>query len=142
MAKLWLKCTLAGFVPADNEALEIKRKYKIGELYSATIVKPRSGPAHRLCFALLSLTFANQDVYTDARKFRRALAWEVGHVDEVMLSSGEVVKFPRSLSYDDVDQVEFQVLFPKLMTVCAHLLHDMNLQELEAEVSRYADENY
>lgn len=142
MARIWLKCTLAGFVPADDEAMEVKRRYKIGELYRGEIVKPRSGPAHRLCFALLSLTFANQDVYTDARKFRRALAWEVGHVDEVMLQSGEIVKFPRSLSYDDVDQVEFQVLFPKLMTVCSHLLRGMDLKELESEVARYADENY
>lgn len=142
MAKLWLKKTLAGFAPVDDENIELAKKYKLGELYRADIVKPRSGPAHRLCFALLSLTFANQDVYTDARKFRRALAWEVGHVDEMMLPTGEVVKFPRSLSFDDVDQVEFQVLFPKLMTVCAHLLHDMNLQELEVEVARYADENY
>jgi len=142
VAKLWLKKTLAGFTPVDDENIELAKKYKLGELYRADIVKPRSGPAHRLCFALLSLTFANQDVYTDARKFRRALAWEVGHVDEVMLQSGEIVKFPRSLSYDDVDQVEFQSLFPKMMTVCAHLLHDMNLQELEAEVARYADENY
>lgn len=142
MAKVWLKRTLAGFVAADDEAQELVKRYKLGELYRADIVKPRSGPAHRLCFALLSLTFANQDVYTDARKFRRALAWDVDHVDEVMLPSGELVKFPRSLSYDDVDQVEFQVLFPKLMTVCAHLLHGMDLKELEAEVARYADENY
>jgi hypothetical protein len=140
--KVWLKRTLSGFVPADDENSELVKKYKIGELYRADIVKPRSGPHHRLCFSLLSLTFSNQDVYTDARKFRRALAWEVGHVDEVMLSTGEVVKFPRSLSYDDVDQAEFQILFPKLMTVCAHLLHDMDMQELEAEVAKYADENY
>jgi hypothetical protein len=142
MADIWLKRTLTGFAPADDEATETAKRYKLGELYRGKIVKPRSGPAHRLCFALLSLTFANQDTYKDFRQFRRWLAWKVDHTDEVMDPSGEIIKFPRSLSFDDVDQVEFDKLFPKMMTACAHLLHDIGLEELEAEVARYADENY
>lgn len=57
MAKLYLKRTLTGFAPADEASQEIARKYKVGEVYRADVVKPRSYQHHKLCFALLGLTF-------------------------------------------------------------------------------------
>lgn len=143
MAKLFLKRTLSGFIGADETSDGLVRKFKIGEIYRAEIVKPRNYLHHKLCFALLSLTYANQERWTDFRKFRRALALAVDYVDEVVTVEGEVVKIPRSLSYDECpDEIEFQKVMPKMMTVCAEILHNMDLKELEEEVARYADEHY
>lgn len=143
MAKLFLKRTLTGFVAADEVSAELTRKFDVGDIYRADIVRPRNYKHHKLCFALLSLTFANQERWTDFRKFRRALALAVGYVEEIVGVDGVITEVPRSLSYDECpDELEFQTIMPKMMTVCANILHDMDLNELEAEVSRYADEHY
>lgn len=142
MAKLYLKRTLVGFAAADEATSELMRKYKIGEVYKADVVKPRSYQHHKLCMALLSMTYENQDRYTDFTVFRKAVALAAGHSIEYVSLDGEIIREAGSLSYDALDEVEFGQLMPRMMTVCAHLLHDMDLDELEAEISRYADEHY
>lgn len=144
MAKLYLKRTLGGsFVAADESSLELARRFKMGEIYRADIVKPRSYKHHCQFMALLDLTFQNQDKYTDFKMFRRAVALAAGHVEQMITLDGEVQLIPLSYSYDELpDEVEFTEKFGAAMTVCAHMMHDMGIAELEAEVSRYADEHY
>jgi len=147
MAKLYLKRTLAGFAAADEAAVELMRKFKVGGVYRADVVKPRSYQHHKLAMALMSLTYENlPDEYVHRWKsfneFRYGVAVDAGHCIEIVSPNGELFKQARSISYDELDEVEFGEVMPRLMTVCAHLLHDMDLNELEAEVSRYADEHY
>lgn len=141
MARLYLKKTLTGFAPADEATRELGRKYKLGEVYKAEVVKPRSYQHHKLCMALLTLTFQNQERYTNFDMFRKAVAIEAGHVTEVITLDGEVTFEAGSLSYDALDEVEFTKVFGAMMTVCCKIL-GMTAPILEAEVSKYADENY
>lgn len=141
MARLYLKRTLRGFEAADEPSQESMRKYKIGEIYRGDIVKPRSYQHHKLCMALLNLTYANQERYTNFEHFRKAVAIEAGHVEELIRLDGEVLLMPGSLSYDALDEIEFTRVFGAMMTVCAGILR-MSQPELEAEVSKYADEHY
>jgi Protein of unknown function (DUF1367) len=142
MARLHLKRTLTGFVPADDASQQTMRKYVVGEVYRADVVRPRSYQHHKLAFALLSLTFENQERYDNFEHFRKAVAIAAGHTDALITVEGEVIYLPKSLSYDSLDEVEFSKVFAAMMTVCAHILHDIGIDELEAEVSRYADEHY
>ena len=141
MARLYLKRTLSGFVPADEPSAELARKYKTGEVYRADVVKPRSYQHHKLCMALLTLTYQNQERYTNFDMFRKAVALEAGHVNEIIKLDGEVVLEPGSLSYDALDEVEFTRVMASMMTICAQIL-DVTEPELAGEVSRYADEHY
>jgi hypothetical protein len=142
MARLYLKRTLTGFIPADEPSLELAKKFKLGEIYRSDIVKPRSYQNHKLCMALLTLTFQNQDKYANFDMFRKAVAIEAGHVNEVIKLDGEVTYEAGSLSYDALDQVDFQKVFGSMMTVCCRLLKNIGADELEAEVSKYADMSY
>ena len=142
MAKLYLKRTLTGFSPADDASAETAKKYKAGEVYRADIVKPRSYQHHKLCMALLNLTFENQERYASFDIFRKVVARAAGHVIQYPDANGEMVTEADSLSYDRLDEVEFGKVMPALMTVCAHLLHDMNADELAAQVAIYADQHY
>jgi hypothetical protein len=142
MARLYLKKTLSGFAPADEPSRELWTKYKLGEVYRADVVKPRSYQHHKLAFALLNLTYENQERYPTFELFRKAIAIAAGHTEELITVEGEVLQLPKSISYDSLDEIEFTKVFGSMMTVCAKLLHGMGLEELEAEVSRYADENY
>jgi Protein of unknown function (DUF1367) len=142
MARIYLKKTLSGFIPADGPSIDAWKKYKLGEVYRGDVVKPRSYQHHKLCMALLNLTFSNQDRYTDFETFRKAVAIAAGHTEEMVTLDGKILRLPASLSYDALDEIEFTKVFGAMMTVCANLLHDMDLIELEAEVSKYANENY
>lgn len=142
MARVYLRRTLTGFAAADEPSAELVKKFKVGEVYRADVVKPRSYQNHKLAFALLNLTYSNQDRYKDFESFRKAVAVAAGHTEELVTVDGEVIKLPKSISYDTLDQIEFQSVFGAMMTVCAHLLHDIGIDELAGEVSKYADQNY
>jgi Protein of unknown function (DUF1367) len=147
MARLYLKKTLRGFEPADEASLETARKYKLGEVYRADVVKPRSYAHHKLCMALLTLTYHNLPEAYENRwptfdAFRYAVAEEAGHHEEYVTVDGEIRQHARSISYDSIpDDVEFGRVMASMMTVCAKIL-DVGESELAAEVSRYADEHY
>jgi len=142
MAKGFIKKTLAGWVPADEEAQAIHKRQKLGAVYRADIVQPRNYRHHCLFMSLMDLTFQNQEYYTDFKMFRTAIALKAGHVTEVITLDGAIELVPMRYSYDDIpDEKDFGKAFGAAMTVCADLLK-MTAPELEAEVSRYADEHY
>jgi hypothetical protein len=141
MARLYLKKTLTGFAPADEESRLLGRKFKRDEIYRADVVKPRSYQHHKLCMALLNLTYQNQERYTNFEIFRKAVALAAGHCEVIPTIDGELLTIPGSLSYDALDEVEFTQVMAAMMTVCCGIL-GMNAPELEAEVSKYADDNY
>lgn len=140
MARLYLKRTLSGFVPADEPSAELARKYKTGEVYRADVVKPRSYAHHKLCMALLTLTYQNQERYGNFDDFRKAVAMAAGHSREYVGIDGEIWREAGSLSYDALDEVEFTRVMGAMMTICAQIL-DVTEPELAGEVSRYADES-
>lgn len=142
MARLYLKRTLNGFVPADEAALEISGKYKLGDVYRAEITKPRSYRHHCLCMALLNLTYNNQEQYANFEMFRKAVAIEAGHVEELIGLDGAIYLQARSLNYDTLDEVEFTKVMAEMMAVCAKILDGIGVDELAGEVSRYASARY
>jgi hypothetical protein len=148
MARLLLRRTLTGWTEADEESRETARKYKVGQVYKADVSKPRSYKSLCLFQALVSLTYQNLPdnyhiLWPTPQKFRRMLAEAVGHVEEYATRDGEIKTYPLSVSYDDIpDEVTFTRVFTQMMSVCAHLLAIENMETLEAEVSRYAADNY
>lgn len=147
MATIYLKRTLAGFIPADEESLQLCRKYKQGEVYRADVVKPRSYKHHKLCLALLNLTYETlpekyAQTYPTFEMFRYAVAEESGHVEAYVNLKGEIKTFPKSISYDAIpDDIEFGKVMAAMMTICARILH-VTEPHLEEEVAKYADEHY
>ncbi len=146
MARAFLKKTLTGWAPADEDAVAVHRKHKLGEILRGDIVKPRSYQHHKLCMALLSLTWKNlpekyEPLWATFDAFRKGIALEAGHFEVIKTSDGAIHESVGSLSYDALDEVDFTRVFGAMMTVCTRIL-DMGEPELAAEVSRYADQNY
>ena len=139
MARMYLRKTLSGFVPVDEPSLEVFRKYKVGDTYRADVFKPRNYESHKLCFALLQLTYQNQERWTDFDDFRKAVAMAAGHTRELLTVSGEVIMLPGSLSFDALDEIEFSKVFGAMMSICADIL-GLTRPDLQAEVDRYASE--
>lgn len=135
---IYLTRTLNGLVPADAEAKQAVKRWKIGETLKCSVRKPRCYVNHKRYFGLLNLTFENQEKYTNFEHFRKAVQIAAGHVDELITLEGEVVYVPRSIAYDSLDEMEFGKVFGETMAVCARILGDLDLHDLRVEVERYA----
>lgn len=135
---IFLTRTLAGLVPADEQAKQAVRKWNMGETLRCSVKKPRCYKNHKHYFALLNLTFDNQEKYRNFEHFRKAVQIEAGHVDELITLDGVIVLLPKSIAYDTLDEMEFGKVFAETMTVCAKILGDLDLDELRIEVERYA----
>lgn len=141
MARVFLRRTLRGFEPATDSDVETLRRFKIGDVMRADVVKPRSYQFHKLAFALLTLTFNSQNRYAKFEHFRAAVQIAAGHVEELITLDGEVYLVPKSISYEALDQVEFERVFAEMMRVCAdEFLAGTKHSILRAEVERYAAE--
>jgi len=141
--KCFGKKTLTGWIPADDQAVAIHKRQKLGVIVRMDIVQPRNYKHHCLFMALLELTFQNQEKYTDDWAFRTAVALEAGHVKQFVNLDGEICFVPLRYSYDDIpDEQDFTKEFGKAMAVCSRILGDLGIDELEAEVSRYAFQHY
>lgn len=141
--KGFIKKTLTGWVPNDDQAAEMHKKQKLGAVYRADIVMPRNYRHHCMFMALMDLTFQNQERYTDFWAFRTAVALAAGHVKEYITLDGVIALQPLRYSYDDIpDEADFGKAFGAAMTVCAGILNIENCAELETEVSRYCDDHY
>jgi hypothetical protein len=124
--------------PTDDESQSVLRKHKAGSEFWVEIRKARNPKHHRLYFALLKLTFDNQERYENFELFRKAVQIAAGHVDELVTLDGEVLMLPKSVAFDSLDEDEFTQVFCDAMAVCAKILGDMDLDHLRQEVERYA----
>ena len=73
--------------------------------------------------------------------FRKMVAIEAGHCDYITTPDGDVIPQAKSLSYDELDDIEFEKVFGAMMNVCAEILHNMDKNDLYKEVVRYAVEH-
>lgn len=142
MAELHLRTTLRGFEPADEQAEAYRRALKIGTVVRATVKIPRYGPHHRMVFALLQLTYSNlperyAGMWPSFDHFRKAVAVEAGHFEEVIARSGEIYRIPGSLSFDALDELQFDRVSKAMLRVCAEILQ-VTEPELAEEVARAA----
>lgn len=135
---IFLTRILRGLDGSDEEAKQALRRWPIGTTLKCSVRKPRDYTNHKRYFALLNLTFENQERYTSFEHFRKAVQIAAGHVDELITLDGEIVMLPKSIAYDALDEMEFCKVFAETMTVCAKILGDLDLDELRIEVERYA----
>lgn len=142
MSKIFLRRHLSSLVPVDELGEEVLKKFKLNSVIKAEITKPRSYKHHCLAFALLNLTYNNQERYANFEMFRKAVAIEAGHVEELIGLDGAIYLQARSLNYDTLDELEFSKVMAEMMAVCAKILDGIGVDELAGEVSRYASSRY
>lgn len=118
------------------EALEWLRKVKHGTFVSVDRPKkPRNVAHHRKFFAMLNVVFNNQSYYTNLEHLRAICMIAIGHVDVVATKRFGVVNLPKSISFANVDQHEFEQLYDAAVHwVCSEVIPGMKRSDLDAEV--------
>ena len=122
--KLFLLNTPSGLKPCYDADFEEKKKLKIGEIYVANIKLVRNPRFHRLFMALVNLSWEyldekNQKGFkNNIELWRKYLISAAGFVDVCWSPKlKEYVEYPKSISWDKMDEAEFHDLYDKVRDI-------------------------
>jgi hypothetical protein len=138
MAHLFLKKTLVGWAPADDEAVNLARKFTLGEVYRAEIVKPRSVKALSRYWVLVQMILDNSEVFKGKRQLHDYLKIRAGHATPIVAkSTGEIYMVADSIDFDTLGEDEFQEVWRRIVdVVAADILPGVTVPELEYEIQK------
>ena len=123
--------------PAFDEDLEHFKKLPKDGYFEIKYTKRRNVRFHRKFFALLKIAFENQSDYRLMEDLRRDLIISSGHYDEVVNRiTGEVYKIAKSISFSNMDDTEFNLIYNDVKEVIVKWLGIDN-EDLETEISQY-----
>jgi hypothetical protein len=81
--------------------------------------------------------FDNQDKYDTKKHLITEIKLRAGHYEDHLTLRGVIIYVPKSLSFDECDQVEFDEFYDKAVNVCLKYFVSMDKQELIDRVSRF-----
>lgn len=121
-------------VPADEESAARIARVELGDVAEIRIVRHRSLPQHRLFFGILQHVAENSRFET-AERLLVALKIRLGRYDLCRLPNGRDVPVPQSISFDKMDQAEFQSFFnDAVRLICEEVLNHYDQAKLVREV--------
>jgi hypothetical protein len=108
--------TLVPFGTIAHSMLE-RRRYQNGDMVFCTVVKARHSGHWRLAHALSGMLVENCDDFKhlDSHTALKAVQLFSGAGCDLLQVCGEVVKIPRSLAYESMDQGEFNQVFTAMV---------------------------
>ena len=133
--------TPLGFIPAfDSDYVEAK-KIGNGNTVEAMITKKRNILFHRKYFALLKCIFHNlPEKYSDSIKnvddLLIAVKFATGHTRKVFGLQGEVNEIPLSISFDKMDDYEFQDIYNNTLNILCEFLGCLT-EEAEKQIMEF-----
>ncbi len=121
----------------DMEGETELTKIKQGETLRAVLTKPRNSKHHRKFFAMLTLVFENQDRYDVLEDLLTEVKLRVGHYSEHLTVKGVVIYIPKSISFDEMDQLEFDGIYQKAINCCLKYFIKPDNEELINQIVRF-----
>jgi len=115
------KKTAQGLIPATEDAQILFDKIPFGDLCKGEYIKKRNYKNLQRFIKFIDAAFDMQDFYEDKEHFRKSVQMIGGHYEELIIigKKGEepTVQFiPKSISFDEMDELEFSALFKKCVT--------------------------
>jgi hypothetical protein len=136
--KIFLKNTLTGLIPLYDSDLEEKKKLKLNEVYRADIVRPRNIGFHKKYFALLNMTFQNQELFDCPENMRKEIIKHAGYYKEYRTIKGEIEYRSKSISFAKMSQDDFEKLYSSSLTVILkYILTGSKREEIEQEIINF-----
>lgn len=106
-------------VPATAGDAEIMDELSADVTYRGVLTRPtgRSIRHHKLLFALIKMAVENYDGPITSATVLDVLKIRTGHVNVVALLSGEIIMTPKSISFVNMGQDDFNRWFEKALVV-------------------------
>ena len=139
--KFLMTYTMAkSFIASDALAEENLKRFKPGDTVSCEIKKVRNPKFHKKYMKMLSVAYGNIKEglsYPNFDAFRADVACAAGFCDEKIGISGKPIRIAKSISYSNMDELEFEDLYNRSIDVI--LLHVLpvgtNKQDFENAVN-------
>lgn len=123
--------------PAFDEDKEKFSQFPKDGYFEIKYTKRRNIKFHRKFFALLKIAYENQSDYRLMEDLRRDLIITSGHYEEVVNAiTGEVYKIAKSISFSNLDETEFSLIYEDVKNVIIQWLGIDN-ESLENELQQY-----
>ena len=123
--------------PAFDEDKEKFSQFPKDGYFEIKYTKRRNIKFHRKFFALLKIAYENQSDYRLMEDLRRDLIITSGHYEEVVNAiTGEVYKIAKSISFSNLDETEFSLIYEDVKNVIVNWLGIDN-DTLTEEVAQY-----
>lgn len=129
-------------IPADDESIEVLKKFNVGSVFKAEYWKDREYWRHKRIFKLAKLITDNSERFTSPYQLIKAVQLDIGSVDMVKNIRGEVIQYPKSLKFNKMDDVEFDQLYKDFRYVIESNLHILLPRMSKEDFRRIADEIY
>jgi len=130
------KRTFTGWEAIDDQGKKILKRFKVGDLVEIEIKQPRNIKFHRKFFAVINLTFQNQDITDNTDDFREAVTIEAGYYHYQKQIDGTEIKRADSISFTNMEDITFGDLYNKVFNVCLKIL-GCKSEALELELLRF-----
>jgi hypothetical protein len=135
--RLFVKNTPQGLIPMYDDDYDAKKRLKFDEVYRVDIVKARNIDFHRKYFALINIgwEYLNEEQTKffkyDREGFRKCVQIAAGYYTlTYSIKRKEWVEESVSISFEKMDELEFQDLYNKVRDVIFSLIED-NVSEDE-----------
>ncbi len=121
--KIYVKNTMSGLIPMTSEDYDLKKRLKIGEVYSVDIKLVRNYEFHKKYFALINcawefMTEKQQTFFKDIEKFRKTIEVAAGHCEPFYShEKKEWFDIPKSIAFDKMDNSQFEELYQRVLDV-------------------------
>lgn len=135
--KILLYNTTEGLKPMYDRDYEEKRKLKLGKVYEANIKQVRNLEFHNKYFKLIDVSWEifgerTQDFFKTKENFRKSVQMLAGHYSLIFsIKRNEWIEEPKSVSFDKLEQSEFEELYERVKDVIWQLMEERNLTTKE-----------
>jgi len=135
--KLHVIKTQTGLKPCYNSDYDIYSKIPLNEVFEIEYKKPRNYEFHKKYFGLLKLAFENQELFSNITDMREDVTIMAGFFElRENKISGEITKKAKSISFAQMDEIEFSELYEKTKDVICKWL-GVTDESIEEEIHQY-----
>jgi hypothetical protein len=112
------------------------KKLKNNVVYFVEIKQPRNIEHHKKIFAITNCVLFNLpelSIWRDKTPYAliKAIEMELGYVDQRILLNGDAYFEPQSISFESMNQLEFQEFYDKAIPILASMIN-VEVDELES----------
>ena len=98
------------FLPAMDDLSDLPD----GELV-AELDKKRNPANHRRYWSFINQTFDMQEDFDNVEQWRKYIQMKAGHYEAVVTPKGETMYWPKSISWESIEEGEFKQLFNQVV---------------------------
>ena len=125
------------FIPSTENSIAKFKKVKIGETILVDYKAKRNVQFHKKGFSLLNLIYQNQSKYESFEAMRTEFKLKAGLYELHVTTKGKTIYVPKSMSFSEMDENEFEELYSKFIDIALKHFVPMDRQDLEDAVLRF-----